>query len=180
MLNSPIAIFWPLAFAILQTLMSSLADSDVRDGERKFRVWLIEGGKYTKITPLAVQELQSKIFGKEQSVSDVEELPLSFIETSFGIDLCFVALSTDFVNLLILPGLPQNALILSLHQYAVLALFVEFISVAGIATFLRHGRVHEKNLRILFTQITNFVGLGTMFFSFLILGSSILHGQITP
>jgi hypothetical protein len=178
MFSSPyfIALVLPVAFAILQNFINGLAISEHRDGERKYRIWYLDKGARYKLSPLDFRQLQSELSAGQKPISDVDELPGGFWETSFGIDLCVGAISTDLVNGLLLLNLPHEALLVLLPR--VFYLFIlEFFMAVAIANFFREWRGHpNRTVRMLVIQGTNLLGLSAMFLSFLLLGSLVLYG----
>ena len=177
MITSPffIAIIWPIAFAILQTILNGLAGEESRDGDRKYRIWYLLDGKRHAKSPLAFNQVQAEL-RKDKSASDVDVLPPGFLETSFGIDLCIGAMSTDLVNLLILVDVQPSILATSLQQGAIVTLTAEFIVAVGIAYFFRRWNGSNKYwARVFFVQLTNIAGLAAMFISFFILGNLLIQ-----
>ena len=107
----------------------------------------------------------------DDSVSDIDVLPTGFWETSFGIDLCIGAMSTDLVNLLILASAQMNILTRSLLLGAIVTLITEIFFAVVITYFFRQWDGNSKYWkRVLIIQLTNVTGLAAMFFSFYILG----------
>ncbi len=168
-----IGIVWPVAFALLEVLSSSLSNSQIRDDDkRKYKLTYHDNHQTLHLLPLDLEGVQKQLRSRKRII-DIEILPAGFWETSLGIDLCIGALSTSFINLLILIGsAPLDRIDTALMRGAAVVLIAQVIALALILYFLQTSSSFlERRRRILWVQTTNLAGLLAMFLSFFTLGS---------
>jgi hypothetical protein len=167
-----IGIVWPIAFALLEVLSNSLSSSGTReDDKRKYKMTYQDNHHTLHLLPLDLEGIQEQL-SSQKRIIDIEILPAGFWETSLGVDLCIGALSTSFINLLILIGAtPLDRMDIALMRGAAIVVIAQVLALASILYFLQTSSGFlERRRRILWVQMTNLAGLLAMFLSFFTLG----------
>lgn len=176
-LDSPlmIGILWPVVFALLEVLANSLSGNQTRpDDEKKYKMIYKENNQALYLLPLDLGGLQ-KQFSSQKQILDVDVLPAGFLEASFGIDLCIGALSTTFINLLIMGNNSLGIMTSPTMHRALIVMVMQIIALVSIIYFLQStNTIIDYHRRILWVQFTNFLGFLAIFISFYTLGKILL------
>jgi len=82
-----------------------LADNKkIRDGDRKYEIRYLDEGKQLYLSPVNLVSLRAALKKNDPVVDQIEVLPPPIWETSMGVDLSTLAISTTFINLFVLPS----------------------------------------------------------------------------
>lgn len=162
-------IVFPILFALIELLARGLLDHP-RQGDRKFKVFLLEGsGEITK-SPLDLAGLRNEFEGKED-IRDIEVMPPMIPETNIGIDLCLGAIAANLAILLNMILSTSIVYTFVLRVLAVTSLASEFVVLLFMMRVVQiWGNDRNPKKRVIIAQSSNLAGVVLLIVQFGIFG----------
>lgn len=162
-------IVFPILFALIELLAGVLLDRP-RQGDRKFKVFLLEGsGEITK-APLDLSDLRNEFKGK-RDIRDIEVMPPVIRETNIGIDLCLGAIAANLailLNMILSTGIVYTFVLRVLSVTTLASELVVLFFIMRVVQIWGNDRNPRK--RVIIAQSSNLAGVVLLIIQFAIFG----------